>query len=130
MTKEYDDLISDHNLHKRFVEKFNKDSEDMFYALKIKKREDIDEETYQRLLIHHLLISSSNFSSELTDHVHFLIGELERMKTNDNQKLFFHLINELLQILDKIDKFTIESYPYDHFKDVEEFMNEVENLGN
>ena len=124
----FDDLIEDHNLYKRFVDKFNKDSEDMFYALKIKKRDEIDEEAYQRLLIHHLLISSSNFSSDITDHIYFLIEHLEGIKSEKNFTLVMHLLNELKIILSRIDQFTNESFPYDHYKDVEDFANEMEGL--
>jgi hypothetical protein len=123
---DFDGLIENPNLHHDVIDKLNKDSEDMFYALKIRKRKkDFTEEKYQRLLIHHLLITHSNLASNLTDHLFYLIGELEKGdKSNEN------FMEEMLHMINVIDQSIYQAYPTDHYKEVEEFATELGDLGN
>jgi hypothetical protein len=113
--KTYDDL----------VDKLNRDSSDMYDSLDLENREDdVSQDQYQALLVHHILITTSNLASNLTDHLYYLIKKIEAHEKIDTNEV----INELLSIVKQIDNYTFEQYPPSHFQDVEEFVKEMHLL--
>jgi hypothetical protein len=109
------------------VDKLNRDSEDMFYSLDIENREEeISQEQYQALLVHHLIITSSNLASDLTDHLHYLIKKVEEGEEMTRQDM----VSELQSMIGQIDNYTFAHYPPNHFEDVKEFVDEIAELRN
>lgn len=125
MTNLNSDIVVSLKTYEDLVAKLNRDSKDMYDALDLKNREDeISQEKYQALLVHHMLITSSNFASLLADHLFWLQNNLESNKSITKD----WLLNEIKSLIEHVDQYIFEKFPPEHFKEVEEFVEEINQL--
>lgn len=119
--------VQNKRAYKTLVLKLNRDSLNMHNALDLENRyEEISQEQYQAYLVHHMLITTSNFVASMVDHLEWIKSNMDMGKEFTPQMM----LAEVKSLIECCDRFSLENYPPTHFKDVEEFVNGLQEIKN